>query len=76
MSHFQYWQETGRNAIDLEGTEIEAAQFAEVACLDPQRMWLSCKVVANRWEGTGGPHMLGEILATFVRWAREVPRSG
>jgi hypothetical protein len=44
-------------------------RFEEVARLEPQRNWLACKIEDARWTGAGGPHMLAEILATFVRWA-------
>ena len=57
--------------IALEGTELETAEFLTIDRTKPERSWLFCKVVEKRWEGAGGPHVLGEILATFVRWARD-----
>ena len=59
-------------AIDLRGTDLEATAFAEVARLEPKRAWIACKVEGNQWKGAGGPHMLAEILATFVRWVQGI----
>jgi hypothetical protein len=56
--------------IDLEGTDLTNQAFEAINRLEPERAWLSCKVAENCFEGAGGPHMLGEILGTFVRWAR------
>jgi hypothetical protein len=58
--------------VNLEGTELEAALFAEVTRLEPERAWLACKIEEKQWRGVGGPHMLAEILDTFVRWARGI----
>jgi hypothetical protein len=56
--------------VDLQGTDLQGAPFAEIARLEPPRAWLECKVEEHQWKGAGGPHMLAEILATFVRWAQ------
>jgi hypothetical protein len=62
--------------IDLKGTNLDGTAFEELSRLGSGRAFLSCKVTENRFEGAGGPHMLGEILATFVRWAQAHSRSG
>ena len=56
--------------IDLEDTDLGAKVFPEIARLEPERAWLSCKIVDKQFQGAGGPHMLGDILAAFVHWAR------
>jgi hypothetical protein len=56
--------------INLEGTDLEGQAFPEIAKLEPERAWLSCKIVDKQFQGAGGPHMLGDILAAFVHWAR------
>jgi len=62
--------------IDLKDTDLEAAPFAEISRPEPESDWLSCRITEGRWEGVGGPHMLGEILAVFGAWAREVSGAG
>ena len=56
--------------IDLTGTDLDSRHFEPVSRLEPEREWLSCKVAEHRFEGDGGPHILAEILRTFVNWAR------
>ena len=58
--------------VNLEGTELEEVPFEEIKRLEPKRTWLSCRVGEKTWQGAGGPHMLGEILAVFTRWAAGV----
>lgn len=62
--------------IDLTGTDLEGRPFAEVSRPEPDPDWLACGITEGRWEGAGAPHMLGEILALFVAWAREVDGAG
>jgi hypothetical protein len=57
--------------IDLSGTDLEGRPFESVNEIEPERAWISCKIVKNGFQGAGGPHMLAQILDTFVRWARE-----
>ena len=61
--------------INLQGTNVEGVEFPEIRELEPRRRWLACKVTEQQFEGAGGPHMLGEILASFVHWARNAERS-
>jgi hypothetical protein len=56
--------------IELKGTDLMNRPFEPITHLEPERAWISCKVVENRFEARGGPHMLAELLGTFVRWAR------
>lgn len=62
--------------IDLTGTDLEGRPFAEVSRPEPEPDWLACRITEGRWEGAGAPHMLGEILAAFAAWAREVGGAG
>ena len=62
--------------INLQGTNLEGVEFPEVRDLEPRRRWLACKITEQQFQGAGGPHMLGEILAVFVHWAQGSERSG
>jgi hypothetical protein len=55
--------------INLKDTPLETVVFPEVHDLDDEREWLDCKVADCEFRGAGGPHMLGVIVETFVRWA-------
>ena len=55
--------------INLEDTELEGRPFVEVSDMAPERDWYICRVVDARFEGHGGPLMLGHIIQTFLDWA-------
>src|SRR5688500_14334082 len=55
--------------IPLAGTELEGKAFPAIERHESDRVWLSCRVSDTTFEGAGGPHMLGEVLAEFMRWA-------
>lgn len=61
-------------AIDLTDTALEGFDFPEVEALEPVREWIHCRVQEQRFEGHGGPHMLGRIIRIFLQWANA--RSG
>jgi hypothetical protein len=60
--------------IELTDTALADAAFAEIKELEPEREWIFCRVVERRFEGHGGPHMLGRIIRTFLEWASQGPR--
>jgi hypothetical protein len=60
--------------IDLKDTALESAAFDHVRDLDDEREWVDCKVVDAKFQGAGGPHMLGAIIEIFVRWAENENR--
>ncbi len=61
--------------IDLRGTELEHAAFAEVnrgnaSGLNPRPPWMRCYVDEKSvFHGAGDPTTLQEILDTFLQWA-------
>jgi hypothetical protein len=65
-----------RVRIDLRGTPLEAVAFSPVIVNadppdgDPDARWRHCIVSGGRFEGAGGAHDLGEILAVFRAWAQ------
>jgi len=40
--------------IDLKGTDLEGAPFAEISRPELEPDWLSCRITEGRWEGAGG----------------------
>jgi hypothetical protein len=60
-----------RVRIDLAGTTLAERRFDEVCDLEHELEWIHCVVKDGRFEGTGGPHMLEEILQRFLQWASE-----
>ncbi len=60
-------------SIPLTGTELESQQYETVSDMTPPTEWLHCHVVEThegpRWEGSGGPLMLDQVLRHFVDWA-------
>ena len=55
--------------IDVAETELAKRPFARIEDLGPERDWLVCEVVDERFRGHGGPAMLARILQTFLTWA-------
>jgi hypothetical protein len=62
--------------VDLTGTNLAGSQFVEVKNLAHERNWIHCVVKEQRFEGTGGPGMLGHILEVFLSWASKVESAG
>ena len=62
-------------SIDLTDTALADAPFNEVSDSEPERGWIHCCVKNRRFEGHGGPHMLGRIIRTFLQWAVSSPKS-
>ena len=65
-----------RVRIPLAGTSLEHAAFPEVRDLVPEVAWMHRQVTQGRFEGAGGPLMLGRILRTFLDWARHADGQG
>jgi hypothetical protein len=57
--------------IDLVETDLDSVAFAPIERHESARTWIVCRVTDGQWQGFGGPHMLAEILQTFVGWARQ-----
>lgn len=61
--------------INLNGTELEACPFAELAeGVNPEReaqgpRWLSCHVQDHTWHGAGDETQLDRVLEIFLSWA-------
>ena len=60
-------------SIPLAGTELESCGYETVSDMTPPTEWLHCRVSESaegrRWEGSGGPLMLSQILRRFLDWA-------
>ena len=61
-----------RVVINLLGTPIETATFAEVSNLGPEDHWIRCWVEGGEFNGAGGSLMLEAILEHFLPWAEGV----
>jgi hypothetical protein len=57
--------------VPLEGTSLADARFDHVDQTAHKRGWIICRKKDGWFEGSGGPNMLGELLTTFSRWARQ-----
>ena len=56
--------------IDLTDTELSSRSFTEVKRLEHETDWIRCRVRDEKFEGSGGPFMLEEILKVFLTWAK------
>ncbi len=62
--------------IDLVGTQLMNKAFTPVVRgevignLNPQPPWLHCYVEDGKWNGSGDPTTLREILEIFMNWAK------
>ena len=63
-----------RVTIYLEGTSLEDQFFQEVSDLEPERDWIRCWAIENKFEGRGGPKKLQDILRCFLQWALKKDR--
>ena len=57
--------------VDLDGTPLAQSAFTELTELADERNWIHCVVKGQRFEGNGGPDMLGRILDVFLDWAAQ-----
>jgi hypothetical protein len=55
--------------IQLADTDLAGVAFDEIDRRESDRQWMVCRVREQVFEGRGGPHMLGAIIQTFLRWA-------
>jgi elongation factor P hydroxylase len=55
-------------SIDLEETDLEEKRFTAVEVERSKLDWFFCHVEGRKFEGSGGPHNLEEILETFRHW--------
>lgn len=58
-----------RVRIPLERTALAGKPFPPIQPKVEGRHWVSCSVRDDWFEGFGGPHQLGRILAIFLDWA-------
>lgn len=59
--------------VNLEGTELEGARFAELKeNYGEEQDWLICAVHDNHFTGHGGPLKLERMIQIFLEWARTV----
>jgi hypothetical protein len=57
--------------IDLSETDIELKPFTNIERdINSDTDWLHCFVKDSKFEGTGSPDKLEEILLIFLEWAR------
>jgi hypothetical protein len=70
--------------ISLEGTELEAVPFDPIRRESSKSDWIDCKVVGKtrsfvgspspnylRFDGSGGPTNLADIIRAFQEWAEK-----
>ncbi|MCD6023228.1 MAG: hypothetical protein K0Q91_144 [Fibrobacteria bacterium] len=66
--------------VDLRDTSLEGRPFVKtergldsLTDGDAGADWISCKVEDEKFQGTGGPGNLEEILSLFLEWAESHP---
>ena len=57
--------------IDLADTDLTGRSFTKVNRVEHKVDWIICVIRDGKFEGTGGPFMLEEILRIFLKWAAE-----
>jgi len=57
--------------INLEGTHCENVPFEGIFEEETTKNWYHCLIRDGKFEGTGGPSNLIDILSTFKEWAEE-----
>jgi hypothetical protein len=55
--------------VDLEGTPLEEARFANRSEARSETDWIECRVQAAQFQGFGGTEYLEELLGIFLDWA-------
>lgn len=59
--------------IALQGTPYDGLPNAEIKRMQQnEEEWMTCRIVAGTFDGTGGPLMLGPIIQTFRNWIETV----
>lgn len=58
-----------RVTIDLAGTPLADHEFNSVDYHGSETYWYECRVSDGRWEGSGGPRALEELVRMFLVWA-------
>ncbi len=55
--------------IDISETEMEDKNYSEFEeDMDTVSDWVFCRVIDNKFQGSGGPKMLTRILDSFLKW--------
>lgn len=67
------WRHGWRLTISLEGTSAQNASPNRLALDTSGDEWIDCTLTAERFEGSGDPHRLEQIIGVFRRWV-ESPR--
>ena len=60
--------------VDLKFTDLEGQQRDWSLLQRSENDWIGIKVENNRFEASGGPHNLEEILQAFLDWASETQK--
>ncbi|QPB83510.1 rhodanese-related sulfurtransferase [Pseudoalteromonas rubra] len=61
--------------IDLEGTELEKAQFDELKVnYDSESDWIICQVKDRKFVGASGPLLLDKMVAAFLEWSDSIQK--
>ena len=55
--------------IDVAGTPLADREFASVDYHGSDTYWYECRMADGRWEGSGGPRALEELVRMFLAWA-------
>lgn len=55
-------------SIDLNETPWAERPFSPVERMGHETEWIQCRMQDGRFEGSGGPLMLEEIVRTFLIW--------
>lgn len=61
--------------IDLEGTDLEMAQYTTQRWQRTDQEWIWCEVKERRFEARGGCRNLVDALQEFLGWADSVTAS-
>lgn len=64
-----------RITIDLRGTALEQAHFADLdRHSDTDHDWLECMVIDHKFIGGCSPRQLGELIQVFIDWVASQPQ--
>lgn len=55
--------------IALQNTDLDGLGFSPVVIERSETDWVHCKVREGKFQGSGGPGNLGELIGIFRRWA-------
>lgn len=62
-----------RLTVDLRGTLLENKIFSRIEHKGVDDKWIECSVKDNKFVGGAGSHQLGELISTFLTWAKSEP---